>query len=343
MSLKNIKFESVENLLIKLNAMKKYYSLLFIFAFSLSAYAQKVTGYSCKLDNGISVKTERTWSRVWVTQSQGAYAANEQPQSVSVTIRTMGELTKSNTTKLTSAGKDVKMKDAAPGTYDLRITSALAGKPGTIVTDISGVVVKPKMKTTVNVTFYDYQINIDETPAPGKGLASYNVVVNRYKGNTDQSFNQGVPTFFAKGSKENKITPDETSDKSTGKIKPGMYDLLITIEIPGYNQKVWLENFTMKADINYKISINMNAGEIVYGGIQRDVTRLHLYPLGTADKMQGAAKPDKTLEFLVCDPASSKFPCAPGSYDVLLNYGNGKKYEWKKSIVVRTGSATIVK
>jgi len=323
--------------------MKKYVFVLFFSVISLMVNAQKVTGITYKLDNGINVKMERTWSRVWVQQTQEAFNATEQPQSVVINMRVMGELTKSHTFKLTSGGKDVRLKDAAPGTYDLKVTSALSGKPGNMVIDISGVVVKPKMKTMVNVTIYYYQINIDEVPLAGNGLASWNFVVNRYKGNNDQTFNTPVPTFYAKGVRDKSITPDETSGKSAGKIKPGNYDVLVTLEIPGFNQKIWLENFTMKPDINYKVAINMNAGEIMYGGTLKNVSKLHLYPSGTADKMQGVAKPDKSQEFLVCDPPTSKFPCSPGTFDVLLNIGNGTKYEWKKNTVIRTGTVAIVK
>ncbi|MGQ9621357.1 MAG: hypothetical protein ACUVTX_10300 [Bacteroidales bacterium] len=323
--------------------MKKYVSILFSVVISLSVNAQKVTSIVYRLDNGITVKMERAWSRVWVQQTQAAFSASEQPQSIVVNIRVMGELTKGHTFKLTSGNKEVRLKDAAPGIYDLRVTSALSGKPGNIVTDISGVVVKPKMKTTVNVTIYDYQINIEESPLTSKGLASWDFKINRYKGNNDQNFNQAQPVFYAKGVRDKSLTPNETSGKNTGKIKPGTYDVLVTIEIPGYNQKIWFENFAMKADINYKVTINMNAGEIMYGGVLKDLTKMHLYPSGTADRMQGVAKPDKSQEFLVCEPPASKFPCMPGTYDVLLNIGNGKKYEWRKGIVIRTGTVAVVK
>ncbi|HOK26759.1 MAG TPA: hypothetical protein P5320_07420 [Bacteroidales bacterium] len=323
--------------------MKKSVVILFSIAFIVfSVNAQKVTSYTYKLANGITVKMEKAWPKVWVQQTQEAFSASEQPQSVVVNMRIMGELTKGHTFKLTSGGKDVRLKDASPGTYDLKINSALSGSPGNIVTDITGVVVKPKMKTSVNVTIYDYQINIEESPLPAKGLASWDFKVNRYKGNNDQTYNQAVPTFYAKGARDKTITPDESSGKSSGKIKPGAYDVLVTVEIPGYNQKIWLENFTMKADVSYKVSINMNAGEVMYAGTSREVTKLHLYPSGTSDKMQGVAKPDRSLEFLVVEPATAKFPCMPGTYDVLINYGN-KKYEWRKGIIVRTGTITTVK
>ncbi|MFN8241207.1 MAG: hypothetical protein U0X39_10735 [Bacteroidales bacterium] len=319
--------------------------LLFVLlaASSMMIMGQKVANFSYKLENGINVNMDRTWGHVWVQQQQAAFAPNEEQQSVVVNLRSFGDLTKGTVTKLTSNGKESKMKDAAPGTYDMKVTTSLSGKPGSISFDINGIVVKPKMKTTVTVTIYDYQISIEEAPAPNKGLASYDSRVIRYKGNTDVNPNCGIPSFYAKGAKDKAITPDEKASDLTGKIKPGNYDVQLVIDACGHVQKIWLENFTMKADINYKITVNLNAGEISYGGITRDVKKMHMYPSGTADKLQGVAKPDKNSEIGCYDPATSKFACPPGSYDVLVASGTGPKYEWKKNIVVRTGQRTDVK
>ncbi len=305
--------------------------------------AQKVSNYSYSLDNGIVVKMERDWANVWVQQRQDAFTASEQPQSVVVNIRAFGDLIKGSVFKLTSAGKDLRMKDAAPGTYNLKITSPLSGKPGKIAFDVDGIIVKAKMKTTVSVTIYDYQINIDESQGVNKGLAYYESKVNRFKGNTEQSFNKGIPTFFVTGSHDKKIAPDELLAENYGRIKPGKYDLLNTIDVSGNTQRIWLENFTLKPDINYRIIINLNAGEITYAGGLKDVRKIHMYPAGIADRQQGAAKPDKNVEIIAYEHAVSKFACPPGNYDVLLNIGNGSKYEWRKNIVVRTGTRAIVK
>ena len=35
--------------------------------------------------------------------------------------------------------------------------------------------------------------------------------------------------------------------------------------------------------------------------------------------------------------------CSPGTYDVLLNIKNGSKYEWRKNIIIQTGTRTEVK
>jgi hypothetical protein len=324
--------------------MKKHgLTLIAAAVFILPSIAQKAVNYTYKLDNGITVKTEKAWSQVWIQQQHEAFKQGEEKVSVAVNVRTMGDLTKETTTKLSSAAKEAKLKDAAPGTYDLKITTHLTGTPGTITFDAPGITVKPGMKTNVSITVYDYQVTITESPSAAGGLAGYESQISRFKGNTEQNLNWGIPSFYAKGMRDKKITPDQPASDYSGKIKPGAYDLLITVEIAGKPQKIWLENFTMKADVLYKINTNLNAGEITYAGTDRNVKQLHLYPAGTADKMQGVAKPDKTLELIAYEPATNKFACRPGSYDVLVNIGNGTKFEWRKGIVVRTGTRADVK
>jgi hypothetical protein len=326
--------------------MKKSLLCLIILAlFAIQVQAQKVSNYSYKLDNGIVVKMQKSWGNVWVQQSQVAFKAGDDQHSVDVVIRPMGDLLASGTTttKLLSAGKEVKMTDTPAGTYDLKVASKLSGKPGVISFDVNGVEVKAKMKTTVTVTIYDYQISIDEVATPAKGLASYESRVLRFKGNPETNPKCGIPVFYAKGVRDKSLAQDEKTTDLTGKIKPGTYDVDIGIDVCAQSQKIWLENFTMKPDVLYKISCNLNAGEITYAGVNRDVKKLHMYPAGTADRMQGVAKPDKASERVVLEPAMSKFPCPPGSYDVLLNIGNGSKYEWRKGIVVRSGMRTDVK
>lgn len=324
--------------------MKKSLITCVLLAVSLiPLQAQKAVNYSYKLDNGIVVRTERGWGNTWVQQSQEAFKPGEEQNSVVINVRTMGDLTSGSTFKMTSGGKDVRMKDAAPGTYDLHITSKLSGKPGILSFDINGIVVKPKMKTVVSITVYDYQVNIEETPLNAKGLASYESAVVKYKGNPDQSSKCGIPAFFVKGAHDKPVAPAEKTGDQAGKIKPGTYDVALGMDFCSSQQKVWLENFTLKPDVTYKISVNLNAGEITYSGTIRDVRKLHMYPAGTADRLKGVAKPDKTYERIVYEPATAKFPCQPGTYDILLNIGNGLKYEWRKGIVVRTGISTPLK
>jgi len=320
--------------------MKTLFSfLVFQLLLALSIDAQPVSDYIYKLDNGITVRTERCWSQVWVQQGYAELnAADKTP--LSVDIRTLGDLISGSSFKLLNGGKEVKMQSAAPGTYDLRLTFKLSGKPGNLSFVVGNVVIKPKTKTTVSITLYDYQIMITESASAQNGLASYESIINRCKTNTVQDVYFGLPVFYKKGVHDKAIAPDEATSNVKGKIKADTYDVLISIGISGQTHKVWLENFSFKPDTKYVITTNLNAGGITYGGAS-DVKAMHLYPAGTAAKQTGAPAPQKNIETIVYDKAKVLNCCSPGTYDVLLSYGN--KYEWKKNIAVSTGLKTEVK
>lgn len=323
--------------------MKKLLSLLAVTMVVIpSLQSQPVSDYSYKLENGISVKTERCWNQVWIQQSYAALNAGEKTP-LAVNIRTMGDLISSSAFKMLKAGKEVKMLGASPGTYDLKLSFKLSGKPGTLSFVAGNIVIKPKTKTSLSVTLYDYQILIDEFPASTKGFSYYESKVYRYKGITDQTNNLGIPSFYIKGKHDKSIPPDESMGETKGKIKPGTYDVLISIDISGQKQKVWLENFVMKSDINYKIAINLNGGVIIYTGGNKDVKDMHLYPAGTAARQTVTPAPVKNMELGGYESLTLLNACPPGSYDVLLYFGKGNKYEWRKNIVVKTGTKTEVK
>jgi hypothetical protein len=324
--------------------MKK---LLFVLSFLsfviLSVKGQPVSNYTYLLENGINVKSVHCWNHVWVQQTYEAIKAGDQTPPLAVNIRTLGDLISSGSTiKLLSAGKEVKMQGAGPGTYDLKITSKLTGKPGTMSFVVGNIIIKPKTKTFVSVTLYDYQILIAEAPGTTKGVSSYESNVTSFKGNSDQNPNQGVFSFYAKGKHDVKITPDEATSEIKGKIKPGTYDVLITIGISGQKQEVWLENFLMKPDISYKLTISLNGGVIVYTGVNKDVKSMGLYSAGIAAQQTAKPAPDKTREIISYESIRLTNACPPGTYDVLLNFG-GTKYEWRKNIVVQTGVRSEVK
>jgi hypothetical protein len=323
--------------------MKRLLSVIvFLTAVIPSLQAQPVSDYSYKLDNGIVVKMEHCWNQVWVQQAYSPLnTADKTPLSVSIVA--LGDIKSSASFKLLNSGKEVKLLGAAPGSYDLRLTFKLSGKSGTLGFIVKNILLKPATKTTVNITLYDYQILIDETAASGSGLASYESNVNRCKTNLVQDLYFSIPTFYEKGKHETAIAPDQSASKTKGKIKPGTYDVLFTIGISGQSHKVWLENFQFKPDINYKVSINLNAGGISYTGGNKDVKAMQLYPAGTSAKQTGTPAPVKNQEIIRYENPTLANCCSPGTYDVLLNFGNGTKYEWRKNIAVNTGSKTDIK
>jgi hypothetical protein len=323
--------------------MKKLFSIIALQTLVILALqAQPVSEYTYKLDNGITVKTERCWNQVWVQQDYSALKADEKTP-LTVVTRILGDLSSGSSFKLLRSGKEVKMLGATPGTYDLKLTFKLSGNPGALSFVVGNVLIKPKTKTTVTITLYDYQISVAESPGSLKGLSLYDLKINKFKGNTEQSSNMGIPTFFAKGKHDKHIAPDESTNNTSGKIKPGTYDILLSIGISGQAQKVWLENFTMKPDVNYMISANLNGGVIIYTGGNKQVKNIHLYPAGTAATQTGTPAPIKNLELGSYDNLTLTNACPPGAYDVLLTIGNGAKYEWRKNLVVKTGSRTEVK
>jgi len=321
--------------------MKKLFLLFTIHALVIiSLHAQPVTDYTYKFDNGIIVKTERCWSQVWVQQSYSPITAADKSSPLNVDIRTLGELISGSSFKLLNKGKEVKMQGAAPGIYDLKLIFKLSARPGTLSFIVSNVIIKPKSKTTVSITLYDYQIMITETPVTNNGLTAYETIVNRCKSSTIQDIYFGVPTFYSPGMHDMAIAPVTKTGDTKGNLKPQPYDVLLSIAISGQTHKIWLENFKMIPDTKYVITTNLNAGGITYSGTQ-DVKGMHLYPAGTAARQTGTPSPNKTIETIHYEKPKIVNCCSPGTYDILLNLGN--RYEWRKNIAVATGTKSEVK
>jgi hypothetical protein len=306
----------------------------------LSLQAQPVSDYLYKLDNGITIKTDRTWSQVWVQQSYAPLPANDQ-NPVAVNVRTLGDLIASQSFVLMSKGKEVKNKGIAPGSYDLKMTFKLSGKPGTLSFVVGNVLIKPATKTNVGITLYDYQIMVDESLTASSGLSSFETSVQRCKSSPVEVKLQGIPAFYTPGNRTTPVTPDEGGGKTKGRIKAGTYDVLMTIGLSGQNHKVWLENFQMKPGASYRISANLNAGGIVYTGGNKNVKSMHLYPAGTATRQTGAPAPVKNQETISYTNIMDINCCTPGTFDVLLRTGD--KYEWRTNIAVTTGTKTEVR
>lgn len=324
--------------------MKKLFA---IFALSLimilSNKAQPVSDYLYKLDNGINVKTDHTWSQVWINQSYSPLVTGDQ-NPLAVNVRALGDLISGSNYNLMSNGKEVKLKGVTPGTYDLKMTFKLSGEPGTLSFLVKDVTIKPQTKTTMSVTLYDYQIMVNEVPSQSATLSSFESEIHRCKVSTVQDNLVAIPTFYESGKHDKVINPDQGTGTTKGKIKIGTYDVLLTVGIEGQNQKIWLENFQIKPGTSYKIVTNLNAGGIIYTGGNRDVVAMHLYPAGTSAK-QTAAAPDKNLETIAYTNINNLNCCSPGTFDVLLKSKNqkGEKYEWRKNIAVTTGMRTEVK
>lgn len=326
---------------LKIKAMKKLFLIPALQLLLISLLqAQPVTDYLYKLDNGITVKTEHAWNQVWIQQTYSPLAANDQ-SPLSVNMRTLGDLTSGLTFTLMNNGKEVKLKGVAPGTYNLKLVGKLAAQPGTISFAVGNVVIKPKTKTNVSVTLYDYQVSVSEAPT-SSALSPFETELKRCKLSPVQQTLYGVPTFYTPGNHGTPVKPDEVSGNTKGKIKPGTYDVLVTVTISNQAHKIWLEGFQVKQGMSYKIAANLNAGGVVYTGGNRDVREIRLYPAGTSAKQTGTPGPVKNMETVFYTDVLNLNCCPPGTFDVLLKVG-GDKYEWRKNIAVTTGTKTEVK
>jgi hypothetical protein len=323
--------------------MKRFFLLLSIAILAIfSLRAQPVSDYTYKLSNGINIQMDRCWNHVWVQQSYSPMAATDN-SPLSVSVRAMGYLISGSSFNLLKSGKEVKLQNAAPGTYDLKMTFKLAGTPGNLSFLANNIIIKPKNKTSVSITLYDYQFIIVESASAGNDLCSYKSLINIFKAHSQQDMYKGVFSFYPKGNHDKAIAPDQKISDISGKIKPGKYDVLISLIISDQLQKIWLNDFEMKAGKDYAITINMNAGEVVYTGGNRDVKAMHLYPAGTAARQTGNPAPVSNLEIMDYKVITNPNACPPGMYDILLDYRNGQRYEWRKNVVVNTGAKTNVK
>ena len=325
--------------------MKKIlFVLTILFSMALSIQGQNVSNYIYKLDNGINIKEDHCWKQVWVSQTYEAITDAAQSNPLAINIRTLGDLIlPGSTIKLLSSGKEVKIQGAAPGTYEVKVTAKLSGKSGSLSFVIPNVIIKTKTKTSLSVTLYDYQYTITETAGTLNGMSAYESIINCFKGSPGQNPHKLAMSFYARGKHDMKILPDEATNDAKGKIKSGTFDVLMTLTISGQKHEVWLENFTMKPDVTYKIGTNLNAGIIIYTGGNKDVKGLHLYPAGTAAKQTAKPAPDKTREIISYENITATNACPPGAYDILLNFGGGSKYEWRKNIIVQTGARAEIK
>lgn len=306
-------------------------------------YSQTITEYSYLLDNGIKVVTEKGWNYIQVYQVFDSLKNDEQSKLLKVSINPIGDLISGSEVTVLNDSGEIPIQNVTEGSYSLKIKCPLSSTPGSISFLVKDISIKTGFQTNVFISIHDVQITIDEKP--GGDLCYYESKINRYAGNNEQNLNWGIPLFYLKGVHDKKINPDEPMGEYFGKIKPGFYDLLIKIEIgeTGFTHKIWLENFEMKPNNEYRIKTNLNAGEIKYTGGNYEVKVIHLYPAGTADKIKDSPKRQNKMEIISFERPDYTKACPVGKYDVLVDYGYGAKFEWRKNVEVNYGSKTEIK
>lgn len=303
----------------------------------------KVSQYRYDLENGITVKVEKGWG--YVSAQQHTSPGDDGVDPFGVSVEPVGNSAASAEIEIYAKnGKKVSPADVTAGSYYLNIVCDVAGG-GKIRFRVDGIQIREKTQNRITVALYQIGVSVTERAIPHKGLAHYESRVSRFSGNPEQNLNWGLPAFYKKGNHKKKIPPAEAMTDYSGRLKPGKYDVLISVEIghTGFTNKVWLEGIEFAADKSYQITTNLNAGEVVYVGGKTEVKALHLYPRGSAGRQTGTAKREKKSEILTYEAVTHVQACPPGVYDVLLDYGNGQKYEWLPGIKILSGNRTGIR
>lgn len=305
--------------------------------------SQTVSNYKYKLDNGINIVTEKGWN--WVNASQTFTPIDSAPtrDALVIRIKSVGDLFGESKITVKKNNLEINPASAKEGSYVVHANCRLLSTPsGSITFEVSNVQVKPKMQTVLTVLVHDVQVSITEAPKSSKGLSYYELKLLNYKG--DQGV-RGEIYFFKPGTKTPRIPPAEPQGDYYGLTKPGIYDIqtLFDLNATDFDYKLWFQNMQLKPDTRYILAINLNAAELRYAGGNYEVKALQLYPAGTAKLLNEAAKPQPSKKVFGFERPQRFTLCPPGTYDVLLDYGFGVRYEWRKNVECKVGERVEVK
>lgn len=323
---------------------KQIFTAVFLILFLLIAsegWGQEISNYSYQLLTGERVKMEKGWKEAAVSQVFDSLTGNKN-SNFSIVIKTAPVIAGNTSFVVMQGEKARKESFLKSGNYTLRVVHQLNNKGGRISFDIYPLKIQDKMETHLLVNLSDYGISITRKGRPSGGMGYYQTGV--FAGGQQNGVST-YPYFYAPGNHSVKINPFETMGDYYGKIKPGTYDLLTLIELnmTGFTHRLWLENFRINGDSSYVIQWNLGAAEIRYIGNNYEVKQLILYPQGTAKQKTGKIQRRKELEVLAIERPSSFTFCPPGTYDVLLDFGSGSKFEWRENVKCKAGERTEVR
>lgn len=328
----------------------KIFALIMFFAAGfLTLNALEVTDYIYKFDSGMKVEVENGWNFTRVHQQIDSLD-EEESCGLKISFKEVGDLISGesrikimSTEGDTAYPWDEKMEyyELSPGTYNISCKLQLQTRNGYIGFNIPGAVVKETMKTHISVVINDVQVLIRKEADNANGLGTYRTETRVYK-NAEEGGPTGYPKIYPAGNHSAEISPLESPNDITHRVKPGIYDLFVEIDISwaGYKYRVWLNNFELIKDIRKTAILNLNGSEITVNCEDECPSMIHFYPRGTADKL--GLKEDKSKEIYSLESPKGENPCPGGTYDILLNYGYGSRYEWRKAVNCEVGTLTII-
>lgn len=330
----------------------KYLSILVIPLFiilSLRVNAQDVTQYNYVLESGIKVNTTHGWNFLRVNQNMNSLESGEET-GLSLSFIDVGDLVSGNALlQITSMNGDTlftleEKKDyytLEPGTYNGFCKLSLDDNSGSVSFYISGIEVKETKKTNCTVFLNDVQVIIEKEADVKGGLGTYRTIAMASK-DAEEGGPVAYPSIYNPDNHSQELSPVESPNDVTHRIQPGIYDLFVDVDISwaGYKYQIWLENIEIEKDIRKIFRLNLNGSKITVNCEEECPEIIHFYPVGTAETI--GLKEDKSLEKYSIESPKGKNICPPGSYDILLNYGYGERYEWRENVNCKYGELTVI-
>jgi hypothetical protein len=320
--------------------------LCFTFLFTVNTPAQSVSDYHYTLENGIEVVTDHGWNFVFIYEQTDEFDNKDQAE-LKLNAYAVGDmLAGENTFELLSAeGRRVpglednpRVYHLGPGTYSAVCTLPLKDGAGEISFKINNIQAEAAESTTVSAVFNEVGITVEEEGDTKGGLAAYSAFSEIYAGERGPAV---YPHMYKPGDHSQRLKPAESINDQTHRIGPGIYDLFLDMDIScaGFGYEIWLNNIELKEDTRTNVTVNLHGSEIEVrsaSGSRPDM--IHFYREGTADKI--GLNEDKDLELYAIEGPGCE--CPAGTYDILLNYGYGERYEWKKSVKCLIGEKTLI-
>lgn len=321
-------------------------AMCLVFSSTVHAAARSVTDYRYALENGIEVVTDHGWNFVFVYEQTEEFD-DEQKAELKLEARSVaGMLAGKNTFELmTSDGQRTAGLEGRPGVYHVdpgaysaACTLPLEDGKGEISFHIEDIKAVAGESTTLSAVFNEVGIELAEEADAKGGLATYGALSRIHDGERGPTI---YPHMYRSGSHDDELDPAESINDQTHRIAPGTYDLFLEMDIScaGFKYRIWLNGIELKKDTRTNVTVNLHGSEIeVRSASGNRPDMIHFYRKGAANEI--GLEEDKDLELYSIEGPGCA--CPAGTYDILLNYGYGERYEWKKSVPCRIGKKALI-
>jgi hypothetical protein len=339
-------------------------SLLAMLAAGLSA--QKIASYSYASADGLAVRMEKTWAGANVSQ---VFSESETPAGaasrVLFEIDWKAEISAISQEIWLSNAKGALVDRPVPGkpskalpagSYNAAVVVNY-GEWGLARFNLTGIVLKPapaaaraaagakrapsarSTLTTLKLDFNLPLVKFSKKPTPLQGLARYESVTWWAPGKRDGAGYIGRPSLFPPGVKDpHKRLKPQVGAEQWGAVKPGSYDLLLSVEFgrSGQGSEIRIPGMKLLPNFDLRVDLVLNGSAILVKGETVPPT-IRFYPPGTAGKARKPAGAPGQALWSIDDPGT-KTVCPPGDYDILYDYEKENRIEWRPGVRLEAGS-----